>query len=398
MKNVCVTGLGVLATNGCSLEDFWASIQEPAYTITEASNFAGSGILAGELPSEVKFADLPRAKPTVCDRASLMGVAAADKALGNARLAPGEPKGERVAVIMGNSAGGQASLEEQYVGFYREGQLRPSPLGIAKFMPSSVPSWISMAFGFCGPTFSVNSACASATHAIGVAAQMIENGLADVAIAGGAEACLTNGVLRAWHSMGILAPDACRPFSRHRKGLVLSEGAGVLVLESRAHAAARGADTRIRLAGYGCSADARDLTKPDAAGMARAMAGALADAGVSARDIDYINAHGTGTIANDRTEVAALKTVFDDDCPAVSSTKGVHGHALGAAGGLEAVATVLAMLEGKAPPTANFEERDPACDIDIVTGQSRSLPIGHALANSFAFGGLNASLVFERAG
>lgn len=394
MTGVLVSGVGVLSPNGVTTDAFWSSLVVPQNVLAEASTFPGSGILVGELPAGDQFKGLPRVTPTFCDRSAMMAVAAAKMALEDAGLASGDVDPDRVAVILGNGAGGQASLEEQYAGFYLKNQPRPSPLSVAKFMPSSIASWVSMAMNFQGPAFVVNSACASATHAIGVAAQMIRAGIVDVVVTGGVEACLTNGVLRAWASMGILAPDACRPFARNRRGLILSEGAGVLILESERSCRARGAQPAVALAGYGCSADAGELTNPNVDGMAKAMVGAIRSSGLDPSRIDYVNAHGTGTRANDRTETVALRTVFEAGVPPTSSTKGVHGHALGAAGGLEAVATVLAMRNGVAPPTANYDEPDPECDLDVIPNVAREMPIRAALSNSFAFGGLNASLVF----
>lgn len=389
-----ITGLGVLAPNGVSVDAFWNSVRDGVPATGPAASCPGLGILAGELPHGEHFASLPRARPAVCDRSALMAVAAARAALDDAGLAGHPLDPLRVGVILGNGAGGQTTVEEQYVDILQRGQQRPSPLSVVKAMPSSSASWISMAFGFRGPVFVVTSACASATQAIGIATQMISSGLADVIITGGTEACLTNGVLRAWASMGVLAPDACRPFSRNRRGIILSEGAGILVLESYEHATARGHVADVQLAGFGFSADAGQITSPNASGMARAMAEALRSAGLKPDEVDYVNAHGTGTKANDITEAAALRTVFGSSVPPVSSTKAVHGHALGASGALEAIATILGMRHGIAPPTANHTEPDPDCDIDCIPNVARPLVIRSALSNSFAFGGINASLAF----
>jgi nodulation protein E len=390
-----ITGLGVLAPGGTSVEAFWNSLVDGVTANKEASAYPGSAILVGELPEGPHLANLPRARPAVCDRSALMAVAAAKAALADAGLSPAELDPDRVGVVLGNGAGGQTSLEEQYRDLYVHGQQRPSPLTVAKVMPSSSASWVSMAFGFRGPVFVVTSACASSTQAIGIAAQMIQAGLADVMITGGTEACLTNGVLRAWASMGVLAPDACRPFSYNRRGIILSEGCGIIVLESLAHARARGAAPSAAVAGYGFTADAGEITAPNASGMARAMAAAIGAAGWTTGDVDYVNAHGTGTKANDIAETTALRAVFGSEIPATSSTKGVHGHALGASGALEAVATVLAMRHALAPPTANHDGPDPACDFDCIPNVARPMAIRAALTNSFAFGGINASLAIS---
>ena len=244
------------------------------------------------------------------------------------------------------------------------------------------------------------SACASSNHAIAQALLLLQTGAADVALAGGAEACITLGSVKAWEAMRVLADDTCRPFSKGRRGLVLGEGAGVFVLETLAHAQARGAVILAELAGAGMSADAADIVMPDASGAARAMRAALAQAGLAPQDVGYINAHGTGTQVNDPTETRAIKAVFGDHAQrlAVSSTKSMHGHALGAGGAIELVAVIGALRDGVLPPTINYLGPDPECDLDVVPNESRDRPVSAALSNSFAFGGLNAVLALRRWG
>jgi nodulation protein E len=255
-----------------------------------------------------------------------------------------------------------------------------------------------MACGIKGPAFVVASACASSTHAMGTAFNMVRSGVVPCALTGGTESCLSTGTVKSWEAMRILAPDTCRPFSKDRKGLVLGEGAGALIFETLDHARARGATIYAEVLGFGMSADAHDLTSPDIGGMARAIATALADAKIARDDVGYVNAHGTGTAANDASETAALHRVFGDHARklAVSSTKSMVGHALGAAGALEQVAAVMALRDGIVPPTMNYLEPDPACDLDYVPNEARRQPITVALNNSFAFGGLNAALVTRR--
>jgi nodulation protein E len=244
----------------------------------------------------------------------------------------------------------------------------------------------------------VASACASATHAIGLAFHMVRSGQVECAVTGGAEACITFGTVRGWEAMRVMAPDACRPFSMDRKGLILGEGAAVLVLEPLERAQSRGARILGEIVGFGMSADAADLTAPDLGGMTRAMKGALTDAKLAPHDIQYINAHGTGTAANDVAETKALHQVFGAQAAklAVSSTKSMIGHALGAAGALELVATLQAMREGIVPPTIGYLGPDPACDLDYVPNKARAMAIDAALSNSFAFGGLNAVLAVKK--
>jgi nodulation protein E len=269
-------------------------------------------------------------------------------------------------------------------------------------MNNAAASHVGMAFGFQGPTLSLSTACAAATHAIGEAAEMIRCGRADVMVAGGAEAPIVPGVVRSWEAMRVMATAtegeasrACRPFSRDRSGMVLGEGAGIVVLEEWHRAVARGAPVLAELAGYGATADARDITRPAVEPAARAIRTALAQAGVEPDDVDYVNAHGTATRVNDVTETQILKQVFGRGAArlAISSTKAVHGHAIGASGALELIATVLALRDGVVPPTANYTEADAECDLDYVPNVARTLKVRTALSTSLAFGGLNAALV-----
>jgi nodulation protein E len=267
-------------------------------------------------------------------------------------------------------------------------------------MPNAAASHISMEFGATGPAFAVCSACSSSNHAMGVALALVRSGAVDRAITGGSEANINYGNVNAWEALKVLTPNACRPFSRGRNGMSLGDGAGIIVLERMDAARARGAKIYAEMAGSGASADAGDLLRPDANGAAAAIRNALADAGLAPEDVDYVNAHGTGTLLNDPVETAAIRLVFGAhaDRLAVSSTKSMHGHALGAAGALEMVATVLALQHQVAPPTVNWIERDPKCDLDYVPNEARAMPIRAAMSNSFAFGGLNAVLAVKRAG
>ena len=306
--------------------------------------------------------------------------------------------GPRTAVVMGTGIGGETTHDAESRRLYLQGARRTDPFTIPKVMPSAAASRVAMAYGVTGPVFSVTSACSSATHAIGLAFQMVRAGMVDRALAGGSEACLTLGTLKAWEALRVLAPDCCRPFSLGRKGLVLGEGAGVLVLERLDQAAARGAEVVAELAGFGMSSDADDLLRPNVNGPASAMRAALADGCFSTEEVDHINAHGSGTRTNDRVETQAITHVFGHRTRkiAVTSTKSVHGHALGASGALEAIATAQAIHHGIVPPIANFLERDPECDLDVVTDEPRPMTIRVALSNSFAFGGLNAVLAFRK--
>jgi nodulation protein E len=286
-----------------------------------------------------------------------------------------------------------------YFKFYGQSSDKVHPLSIPRWMVNAAASQVSIDLGLRGPTWTVATACASGAHAIGQAFQMVRNGQAPMAVAGGADACLTVGTIKAWEALRVLSTDTCRPFSRNRSGLVLGEGAAMFVLEPRDRALARGARVYAEILGFGMSADGVDITAADANGGARAMRAALRDARANPEDVDYVNAHGTGTILNDRTEALALKMVFASRtaCLPVSSSKAVLGHGMGAAGALELAATALALQTQTIPPTANFDEPDPACSLDCVPNVARSARIRVAMSNSFAFGGLNAVLVLGRA-
>jgi nodulation protein E len=307
--------------------------------------------------------------------------------------------GERTAVIIGTGAGGQCTHDEQAKRLYAQASPRAHPLTILRVMANAPASQVSIEFGITGPTFGITSACASSNHALSQAFAMVRSGQVDAAFAGGTEACITYSTMKAWEAMRVMADDACRPFSRQRRGMVLAEGAGMFVLESFEGARARGAEILAEIAGCGLSADAGDVVFPSDAGAARAMSRALDDAGLNAQDIDYINAHGTGTPANDPTESRAIRRALGAHAErvAISSTKSVHGHALGAAGAIELIAAINALRFGVVPPTTNFLEADPDCDLDYTPNVARERRVGAALSNSFAFGGLNAVLALRQA-
>jgi len=306
---------------------------------------------------------------------------------------------DSTAVVTGCCLGGQTAEDAEFETLYRQGRNRVHPLTIPRTMANAGASMLSIEFGLRGPAFTISTACSSSSHAIGLAFQMVRSGAARLALAGGSEAPFSYGLLKAWEAMRVISTDTCRPFSRDRKGMILGEGAGVLVLEPWEAARARGARIHGEIVGFGMSSDAHHITQPSAEGAALAISAALRDAGLAPESIGYINAHGTGTPGNDATETRAIRQVFRGHAErlAVSSTKSLHGHALGAAGALEAVTTILALREGILPPTANYTERDPECDLDVVPNVSRPARVECALSNSFAFGGLNAVLAFRGA-
>ena len=401
MQRVVVTGLGSISPLGLDTPAFWHALASGVCGVGHLTQVS-TDRLKSTVAAEVRgFAPEDHFEPQTLqrlDRFAQFGVIAAREAIRDAEITFDRDLGLSSAVILGSGIGGLRTLDEGFQRLYVQGSNRVYPLSIPKVMLNAPVSAVSAEQGILGPCFAVSSACSSANHAIIQSFGLVRTGQAKVAITGGTEACLTFGMIKAWEALRVLASDTCRPFSRERKGIVLGEGAGVLVLESLEHARARGARIYAELAGGGMSSDAGDLTLPDPDGAARAMIAALRDAQLDPEAIDYVNAHGTGTLSNDATETEAIHRVFGDWAHrlAVSSTKSMHGHALGAAGGLEAVATIKALTEGIIPPTVNFGTPDPECDLDYVPNEARRQPIRAALSNSFAFGGLNAVLAFRR--
>jgi nodulation protein E len=401
VNRVVVTGLGTVSPVGQSSAAYWAALAAGRTgfgppTIFDASRLNTKSV--AEVNDFVAADHFDVRQIGFLDRVSQFAVVAAREAIGQSGLSFRNGLGARTAAIIGSGIGGQTTQDDNFKRIYADNAVRVHPLIIPRAMPNAPASQISMFFGIKGPTYAVSTACASATHSIGQAFHLVRAGAVACAVAGGAEAQLTTGTVKAWEAMRILAPDTCRPFSRERKGMVLGEGAAILVLEPLDHAAARGADILGEIVGFGMSADAGDLTAPDPDGMVRAMTAALADAALTPDAIDYVNAHGTGTTANDSTETTALHATFGAHAGrlAISSTKSMVGHALGAAGALEAVATLMALRDGVVPPTMNYLGPDPACDLDYVPNEARRRPLRAALSNSFAFGGLNAVLAFRR--
>ncbi|MET4568336.1 beta-ketoacyl-[acyl-carrier-protein] synthase family protein [Rhodanobacter soli] len=403
-RRVAITGMGAISPLGVGAETLWQGLREGRSAIGPLHHPDAERLrvkVAAQVPDSFDpAANIDERTLPMLDRTSEFALHAAREAVAQSGLDFRQGQlGLRTAVIVGTGVGGETTQDEQSRRLYGENAARAHPLTIVRLMTNASASHISIAWGLHGPTFAVASACASANHAIIQAAQMIRWGLADVAITGGTEACLTYGALKAWEAMRVLADDTCRPFSINRRGLVLGEGAGIFVLESMEHAQARGATILAELAGSGMTADATDIVMPSADGAAAAMRQALDDAGLAPQDVDYVNAHGTGTQANDVTESRAIRLAFGAHAErlAVSSTKSMHGHALGASGALELVAVIGALRDSVVPPTANLDQVDPACDLDYVPNVGRPMPVRAALSNSFAFGGLNAVLALKRA-
>ena len=399
MRRVVVTGVGVLSSIGNTVAQFEKSLRACRSGIgpitqvdTSRLRFHNAAEIRGFEPTD-HFSEV-----TWLDRFAQFGIVATRDAIADSALTWNDALRARTGVITGSCLGGMGTEDAFYFDLYHENKSRLSPTAVPRIMSNAVASHVAMEQKFTGASFTTSTACSSANHAIGQAFWLLRQGTLDCALTGGSEAPIVLGHLKAWEGMRVVASDTCRPFSKNRTGLILGEGAAMLVLETLEHARARGAKIYAELAGFGMSADAHHLTNPLAEGAARAMNDALDNAGLSREQIKYVNAHGTGTAVNDTTETRALRQVFGShaDNLAVSSTKSMHGHALGAAGALEAAATVLAMQGNFIPPTANFVERDPSCDLDVVPNEARAAQIEAALSNSFAFGGLNAVLAFRR--
>jgi nodulation protein E len=401
MRRVAITGLGVICALGRNTSEFWDALCAGRSGIGPIRSADCSALRfknGAEIPdySHKPYFDDKRAD--FIDRFAQFAVIAAREAVADAGIAWTPNLRERTAIITGSCVGGQSTEDIGFHDVYRQGLNRVHPLTIPKTMANAGASHISMEFGITGPSFTISTACSSAGHAIGQAYWMVRSGAAEMALTGGSEAPFSFGILKAWEAMRVVSPDTCRPFSRDRHGMVLGEGSGMMVLEPLEAAQARGARVYAEVVGFGMSADAAHITQPSVDGAARAMCAALRDAGAEHEEIGYINAHGTATQANDPTEIAAVRAVFGGHAEklAISSSKSMHGHALGAAAALEAAATILALRNGVLPPTANYNEPDPECDLDVIPNVARAREVTAALSNSFAFGGLNAVLVFRR--
>jgi nodulation protein E len=402
MRRVAITGMGSINALGHDAGATWTAMRAGRCAIGPIENIPVD-LLNARVAAEVRgfdpLAHFDARRLALLDRVSQFALVAAREAIAQSGLDfRADGRGERTACIIGTGIGGENTRDEQSRRFYADNNPRVHPLTIVRLMANAPACQITMEHGLTGPAFAVVSACASANHALAQAFEMVRSGKVDFAVSGGSEACITVPTVKAWEAVRVTADDTCRPFCKQRRGMVLGEGAGIFVLEEFEHARRRGATILAEFAGAGMSSDAGDIVLPSADGAARALAAALADARLAPADVGYINAHGTGTPANDPTETKAIRRVFGAhaDALAVSSTKSMHGHALGAAGAIELVAVIGALREGVVPPTANFIDPDPDCDLDYVPNVAREKQLSAALSNSFAFGGLNAVVALRR--
>ncbi len=403
-RRVVVTGMGAVTPIGNDVASFWSAMKEgksgvgPLKDIDFPEQYVKD--LHIQIACQVKdFDPKTRIKNRLlllADRYSQFAGAAAAEAFAQSGLQTPLKDPYRAAFIVGSGGGGMNTIEWAYNQLFTKNRRGNDPLMLLKFIGSSASAHVGIDYGIKGPTFGTVSACATATHAIGLMLRFIREGLVDVGIAGASESTINYGCMKAWQAIRVLSPEGCFPFAKRRNGTVLGEGAGLLVMEELEHAKARGARILAEVKGFGMASDAKDMINPDLEGPKTAMREALADAGVAPGDIDYLNAHGTATALNDINETRAIREVFGPAAEkvAISSTKSMHGHLLGASGGVEAIACIKAIEEGYAPPTTGLDVPDPQCDLDYVPNVGRAMPIRHAMSNSFAFGGLNAVLVF----
>ncbi|WP_295810770.1 beta-ketoacyl synthase [uncultured Nitratireductor sp.] len=380
---IVITGIGGICALGTDAPAIWSGMRagrQAIGPITTASLHELKVRIGAEI-KELPDHGIDRKRLVTMDRFSLLAAISAEEALGQSGFTVAATNTHRVGAVVGTGVCGWEAIEDSYRAILLEGKPRT---GIF-----TVPRGI--------PVFGATSACSSSNHAILAAADQIRLGRADVMLAGGTDAPLIYGILKGWEALRVLAPETCRPFSADRNGLVLGEGAGIVVLETLEHARARGANILAELAGGGMSADASDIVAPTVEGPVAALKSCLDEAGLVPADVDYINAHGTGTKANDKIETEAIKRVFGDHARklSVSSTKSMHAHCLGASGALELIACVMAIRDGVVPPTAGYREADPDCDLDVTPNEARQRDVRVALSNGFAFGGTNAVIAVK---
>ncbi len=397
-KRVVITGMGVSTPLGTGVEKTWSRAKKGEIGVGPIESFDIEDLhikIAGEVTDFDPRQDLRSRDIFRGDRYSQLAGVSAQEAVDQSGLEVPFIDAESSACIVGSGIGGLMTLEDSYRDLFIKKRKATNPLTLLKAIGSSGAAHLSMEYGVKGPCFGTVSACSTATHAMGLVYQMIQQGQVKLGIAGASEAVINYGSMRAWQALHVLSPEGCRPFSKDRNGTVLAEGAGILVLEELEYAKARGAKILGELVGFGMTSDAKDMVNPSMEGPSNAMLIALNDAGLSTSDIDYINAHGTATKVNDVNETKAIRKVFgkDADNLVVSSTKSMHGHTLGACGAIEAAICLKAMEEGFVPPTAALDEVDPECDLDYVPNVGREKALNYVMSNSFAFGGLNATII-----
>ena len=401
MKRVVITGAGTINALGHSVASTFEAMREGRCGIGKLE-FRDVDRLSIRIGGQVRGFEAEgrfnRQQTSLYDRFTQFTLTAAKEAIEQSGLEFHGELSAKSGVVLGTAGGGVSTWDDNYRSVYEDGKNRVHPFVVPKLMNNAAASHVSMEFNLKGPSFTVSTACASSNHAMAQAFQMVRAGMSPVMITGGSESMLCFGGVKAWEGLRVMSKKACRPFSANRNGMVQGEGAGIFVFEDYEHAQARGADILCEVLGFAMSSDASDIVMPSKQGAARAISGALQDAGVDRDRVGYINAHGTGTVANDKTECAAVADVFGPhaDRLMMSSTKSMHGHLIGGTGAVELLACIMALKDGAIAPTIGYEEPDPECALDVVPNQAREARVDVALSNAFAFGGLNAVLALGR--
>ena len=401
LRRVVITGAGTINALGHDVASTLEAFREGRCGITQLDFRDVERLsiqIGGQIHNWTPETYFNRQQILLYDKFTQFTLLAAKQAVAQAGLNFEGALGLRSGVILGTAGGGLNTWDENYRAVYEEGKNRVHPFVVPKLMNNAAASHVSMEFGLRGPAFTVATACASSNHAMGLAFQMVRSGSADVMLSGGSEAMLCFGGVKAWEGLRVMSKDACRPFSANRNGMVQGEGAGVFVFEEYSRAKARGADILAEVVGFAMSSDAQDIVMPSAQGAERAITGAMTDAGLNRDQIGYINAHGTGTAANDKTECAAVAHAFGHhaDKLMMSSTKSMHGHLIGGTGAVELLACIMALRDGVIAPTIGYQEADPECALDVVPNDAREAEVEAVLSNAFAFGGLNAVIALRR--
>jgi nodulation protein E len=401
MKRVVITGAGTINALGHSVADTMTALAEGRCGIGPLV-FRDVERLSIQIGGQVRGFEADgrynRQQMSLYDRFTQFTLAAAAEAITQSGIMFSGELAAKSGVVLGTAGGGVSTWDDNYRSVYEEGKNRVHPLVVPKLMNNAAASHVSMEYNLKGPSFTVSTACASSNHAMAQAFQMVRTGLAPAMVTGGSESMLCFGGVKAWEGLRVMSKDACRPFSANRNGMVQGEGAGIFVFEEYEHARARGAEILCEVAGFAMSSDATDIVMPSKNGAARAIAGALSDAQLNPEDVGYINAHGTGTAANDKTECAAVADVFGQhaDKLMISSTKSMHGHLIGGTGAVELLACIMALRDGVIAPTIGYEEADPECALDVVPNEARYAKVNVVLSNAFAFGGMNAVLALRK--
>ncbi|MBQ4806934.1 beta-ketoacyl-[acyl-carrier-protein] synthase family protein [Phaeobacter sp. HS012] len=401
MNRVVITGMGTINALGHTVSETMTSMAEGRCGIGELE-FQDVDRLSIRIGGQVRGFEAEgrfnRQQMSLYDRFTQFTLTAAKEAIDQSGLEFHGELSQKSGVVLGTAGGGVSTWDDNYRSVYEAGKNRVHPFVVPKLMNNAAASHVSMEHNLKGPGFTVSTACASSNHAMAQAFQMVRSGMAPVMITGGSESMLCFGGVKAWEGLRVMSRDACRPFSANRNGMVQGEGAGVFVFEDYEHARARGADIICEVIGFAMSSDAADIVMPSKQGAARAIAGALQDAKLNPEDVGYVNAHGTGTAANDKTECAAVADVFGPhaDNLMISSTKSMHGHLIGGTGAVELLACIMALRDGVVAPTIGYEEPDPECALDVVPNEARQADVTVALSNAFAFGGLNAVLALRK--